>query len=350
MNKSNSIDKLLLLFIVSIILLFLLNANKLQTVITDTGVLWFSGVFPSLFIFFVATSFLIKSNIISPSSSRGIYLLSLLSGAPVSTKCVCEMYKLGGVGKNEAQALLGISSTASAGFILGVVGTTFFRSEIIGAILLASSYTSALLTYFITGGNSINFRRKAHINNEKQTTLSYVFCSSIKDSLFAVLNIGAYMIVFAVFMEIIFIVLNIFNVEISNAIKLIVSGAFEITISSELCSNLFHQYPFIATILCSMSLNFGGICAFFQGCEYITQTDLSVSRYLISKCIQSIISAVICGGLYLAIYNNAVTTSMTEEFTKINQNTYGNIIIYVILFMIVIVSIEMKYNKGTSKN
>ena len=346
MNKSKIMDKLLLLFIIATILLFLLNANRLQTVITDTGALWFNGVFPSLFIFFTATSFLIKSNIISPSSSRGIYLLSLLSGAPVSTKCVCEMYQLGGIGKNEAQALLGISSTASAGFILGVVGTTFFRSEIIGVLLLASSFISALLTYFLAGKNSINFKRKAHTNKETQKSLSFAFCSSIKDSLFAVLNIGAYMIVFSVFIEVIFIVLSYFNVGTSTVLRLIVSGIFEITISSELCSSLFNQYPLLATLLCSMILNFGGICAFFQGCEYITQTDLSVSRYLISKCIQSVISAVIYGGLYLTIYDNAVTTSMTVEFTKINQNTYGNIIVYVILFMIVIISIEMKYNKG----
>ncbi len=88
----------------------------------------------------------------TPPISFCTFLMAILSGYPVGSKMISDLYASGKITKVEATRMSAFCSTSGPMFIIGAVGVNMFKSAQIGYILFLSHVFSALL-------NGIIFRR-----------------------------------------------------------------------------------------------------------------------------------------------------------------------------------------------
>ena len=173
-------------YLILILIAYLfINSKEAIYSITSGLNLFVKNVLPSLFPFFVLSNMLFAlgfANDIAPFFKKVMkmfsldknaafpILLSFISGYPIGSKTVCEMYENNCFSKNEAQRLLTICSNPSPIFIIATVGITFLNNKIAGIILLLSIYITAILLCFLTSvlsksKNTISYKQK----EEKQS-------------------------------------------------------------------------------------------------------------------------------------------------------------------------------------
>ena len=88
----------------------------------------------------------------TPPISFCTFLMAILSGYPVGSKMISDLYASGKITKVEATRMSAFCSTSGPMFIIGAVGVNMFKSAQIGYILFLSHVFSAFL-------NGIIFRR-----------------------------------------------------------------------------------------------------------------------------------------------------------------------------------------------
>ena len=88
----------------------------------------------------------------TPPISFCTFLMAILSGYPVGSKMISDLYASGKITKVEATRMSTFCSTSGPMFIIGAVGVNMFKSAQIGYILFLSHVFSAFL-------NGIIFRR-----------------------------------------------------------------------------------------------------------------------------------------------------------------------------------------------
>lgn len=103
----------------------------------------------------------------TPPISFCTFLMAILSGYPVGSKMISDLYASGKITKVEATRMSAFCSTSGPMFIIGAVGVNMFKSAQIGYILFLSHVFSAFL-------NGIIFRRygeKRKAKSEKNRIL-----------------------------------------------------------------------------------------------------------------------------------------------------------------------------------
>ena len=124
--------------------------------------LWAKAVLPVLFPFLVLTGLLTKlgaaqkladrlspltKKIGLPGCAAYCLLVSLLSGYPVGSRTVADLYRGGAVTREEARRMSVLCSTSGPMFLVGSVGGAMFRSAAAGAVLLAAHLFAVIGVY-----------------------------------------------------------------------------------------------------------------------------------------------------------------------------------------------------------
>lgn len=124
--------------------------------------LWAKAVLPVLFPFLVLTGLLTKlgaaqkladrlspltKKIGLPGCAAYCLLVSLLSGYPVGSRTVADLYRGGAVTREEARRMSVLCSTSGPMFLVGSVGGAMFRSAAAGAVLLAAHLLAVIGVY-----------------------------------------------------------------------------------------------------------------------------------------------------------------------------------------------------------
>ena len=124
--------------------------------------LWAKAVLPALFPFLILTGLLTKlgaaqkladrlspltEKIGLPGSAAYCLLVSLLSGYPVGSRTVADLYKGGAITREQAKRMSVLCSTSGPMFLVGSVGGAMFGSAAAGAVLLAAHLLAVIGVY-----------------------------------------------------------------------------------------------------------------------------------------------------------------------------------------------------------
>ncbi|MBQ3055546.1 MAG: hypothetical protein IJC88_05525 [Oscillospiraceae bacterium] len=251
-------------------------------------------VIPSLFPFFVLSTFMNQSGVSNrfgqfavPLMSRLFRLsgdgasalfLGMIGGYPIGADCVRSLYQNGKVSKQEAEHLLIFCNNSGPAFVLGAVGCGVFGSMRIGGILLVIHWLSAWLIGLVLRFRT-NETEKCLFVEEADAGFAPTFCTAVKTAAMTMVNVCAFIIFFAVLTELLHMTHMLPHDGIVGAVC---TGLFELTSGiAALQPSVFN--PHTAMLIASVLLGFGGISVHAQTAALLSETDLSLTPYFLGK-------------------------------------------------------------------
>lgn len=265
---------------------------------TCTGVL-----LPSLFPFFVLSKYFIKSGgassagkLFSPIIRRlfringfggTAFLLGVMSGYPIGAKTAADLFNEGLLSKDEADRLICFCNNSGLLFIIGAVGAGMFASKALGIVLYVA-HIAAAVTVGIILGLSRN-HCSAALPKIKTVSNGNPFTEAVEESVFSLLNVFAYVIFFAVIIDIASS-LRIFSILPQKAVPLVCS-VFEVTLGIKKLSTSSDALSFKLPLAAFM-LGWGGFSIHMQTKGVLKNYDFRFSKYLKAKLLHGCIAAV----------------------------------------------------------
>lgn len=353
-------DNLLRLLLSALILFFIFNMIISPAKFIKEGLngisAWAFNVLPSVlpFMFFtkalsslgqmekLTRSFqrVTKTLFNTPPISFYVFFMAILSGYPVGSKMIADLYMQGKITQEDAYRMSAFCSTSGPMFIIGAVGIGMFKNSLVGYILFLSHILSAFLngliyrklglkndykdkppkknisqTTKIQGKNKlknkddkfsqkntiitqskndeikINQNNDTNLNraNEKTPDISEIVLSST----LAILSVGCIITIFFIIIECLSTIFNLFPENISALLE----GIVEITkgcLSLSTLSNIK-----LAVILASFVISFGGISTLLQSITMLRQVKIPIKLFALQKLTHALLSALISTMLVL---------------------------------------------------
>ena len=372
--KRNIISMVICIFIAFLVIF----SNNNLPAAKEGLIIWATCIVPSLFPFFIATELLNHTNVISvfgrilnkfmrpifdlPGESAYAIIIGIISGCPVGSTVVCNLYDNGICTKDEAERLLAFTNNSGPLFIIGTVGFLLFGNTSIGILLFVTHILSALSVGIVYGLAS-RFNSDSSLKKQKNTTstrkdtislsnLGEILTSSISKSLTSIFIICGFIVLTSVALSILerLNVISIFcnlltylNIpyNLSNGLF---KGIIELTNGVTSICKLNTKTISDNIVLCSFLLGFGGLSIALQVLSIISKSKLSIKKYLKGKLMQ---------GLFAAFYtllvekNNLLfNLDIPGSHSAISQNNY---ILWIILFLLSILIFSVFPTKGPSK-
>lgn len=309
-----------LLFTLSLILFSTSNLEAAKNGL----VLWANSIVPTLFPFFVATELLCKTNFIQilgkflnkfmkpvfnvPGESAIAVIMGFISGYPVGAKVVCNLYEKKICSKSEAERLIAFTNNSGPIFILGSVGVSLLGNLHLGQILLISHIIASLLVgivfrFWKRNQVDLTFRNYNSERKEliKMENLGEILTDAIKKSIWTVLNIGGFVVLFSVIIsilssfEILTGIANILaNFGFSYEIVLsFLTGIIEMTNGVSLVASCYSNFPIYSVLTCSFLLGFGGLSVLLQVFSIISKYKISIKPYFYGKLLHGIFATIL---------------------------------------------------------
>lgn len=283
-------------------LLLAFEAEQSMVAAKSALVLCAERVIPSLFPFFVLSSFMVNTGFVSSAgrciapvakrlfkvsgSGAVVFVMGLLCGYPTGAKMVAELYETKQISKNEAMRLLPFCNNSGPLFVIGAVGG-MLGSTHLGLVLYGIHAASAVLT-----GLAFSMFSKQAESRGSQTVLAVNLGDAFSESMFrgvtTMLNVCGFILFFSVLRA--FFLPVIESVFGHGAAGLTVGGMAEVTLGAEaVCfagRTLSHTL-----ILLSAIIGFGGVCVLLQVWGVVARAGLGIKTYALGKLLQMGISA-----------------------------------------------------------
>lgn len=308
--KSNKIIILLILFVC---IIFILNPELYSKSCLNAISVWTLKVLPVLFPFFVFTRIIVnlselKTNKMDkffnniyrlPKFGFKIFLLSVISGYPMGAKLICTLNEQGIIQKKEAEKMMSFCSVSGPMFIIGTVGVNIFLSYKAGLIILVANIIAALI-------NGLIYRKDKYV--EKEVSYSgkkndNILSSSVYDATLSILMVCAYIVISFLIID---VLINLHVIDnLSNAIctifncpqnfdtiKSSIIGIFEITRGIIELNNVNISLT-LKTIIASGLIGFGGISILLQSLSFLNQLKISTKTIVKQKTTQALLCLII---------------------------------------------------------
>ena len=285
----------------------------------------------------------------TPPISFYAFFMAILSGYPVGSKMIADLYIQGKISKDEAYRMSAFCSTSGPMFIIGAVGVGMFKSTLIGYILFISHSLSAFLNGLIyrklgckksdyndnqnknfqieksanqSESNNRNIKISKQIKNGKfqienvidkqskddnidtkidttnqndninlskanSTTKTTDISEIVLSSTLAILSVGCIITIFFIIIECLSPIFNLFPENVSAFLE----GALEITkgcLSLSVLPNVK-----LAVIFASFVISFGGISTLLQSLTMLQQVKMPVKLFALQKFTHALLSALI---------------------------------------------------------
>lgn len=228
----------------------------------------------------------------SPPISFYTFLMAIMSGYPVGSKMVADLFLQGKITREDAFKMTSFCSTSGPMFIIGAVGIGMFKNQTIGYILFISHVLGAILNGILFG--RIKLRQNNSLQDEpplpqnqnsaqKKSDISEI----VLNSTLAILSVGCIITIF-------FIVIECFSPLLSllpDTLRFFVEGVIEITKGCIDISSL--QNLNLATILCSFVISFGGISTVLQSLTMLSSIKMRARFFLLQKFCHAIFSTLV---------------------------------------------------------
>ena len=295
------------IFSIVVILLFFLSL--IQSHVTFIGassglLLWFQTLVPTLFPYMIFSALIVRTRgldylgiflgglfqkIFRVSSAGSFAVISgFLCGYPMGARVTADLILAGRITREEGNYLLTFTNNTSPAFIINFICAAQLKAPQLTFVFLGILYISAYITSLIFRhrfpGNASTVLSAGGSNIEPSFWKTIEI--SIAHSIEGITQIGGYIILFSV------LIFQISNLT-DNTILLSIGSFLEITngiplIIKEIPSKII-QY----TILMALT-SFGGVCSIIQTQGMISESGLSLRRYIAAKCIQAGISSLLC--------------------------------------------------------
>jgi len=256
-----------------------------------------------------------------PGEATFPVIMSFLSGYPLGAKLTSRLRSLDMISKPEGDRLITLASTSGPLFILGAVLTGMLSMPDLSGLMIIPHYMGALTVGLI-------FSRLPRLSGQKQvkqfkpskkiekvnnsTSLPDLISRSVKDSVNSILLIGGFVIIYNVIIDMVLAsqITRILIQKVSQVFMLnpsllegILAGLIELTTGCNRISladvNLLYKILGINFII-----GWGGLSILSQAISFISQTDISVKLYLISKLLHGFLATLYTYLLYLFFYRD----------------------------------------------
>lgn len=310
-------------------------------------------IFPSLFPFFILVNLLLETEFPTLLSYKckkimarffhadaggtTAVVLSLLGGYPVGAKTAAELCQNGKISTTEAECLLSFCNNTGPAIFFGLAGSLLFNGLFIPLLLYFIHIFSAFLT-----GYTLRPKQWGMVDSKPMevNTSKPKLTEAIWDSFGSTVKICAFVIAFRIVIELgekillmVFPVINQYPVVFA-----VFAGILDLPNGIAALTEI-KSLP-IQFLLCSVFINWGGLCIHLQTKAVVEPAKLSLKRHCIGKMVQTVFSIVlsipVCA--YLSGYYKFATISlflftaifiilMGKEKTKVEipqQNRYNS--------------------------
>lgn len=258
--------------------------------------LWFEKMIPSLLPFMILSGFIVRmrfterishvfSFVVNPLwrvRDNVIYcmFMGFLCGFPMGAKVTAELYEKQDITRKEAEYLLAFCNNIGpvyfCSFVLPLLKRELLFPYLFGMYGLPLLY-SLVLRYTVCkdlNRPELNGHNPIKISQNKPECFAALE-DSVGTSVKSILSLGGYMILFNL--------LNILPHRILGKRISILSPLLEITGGLSMLNGALPLYCFVV-------LQFGGLCCIAQTFSCISDTDLSLTSYVVHKVILTIIT------------------------------------------------------------
>lgn len=272
---------------------------------------WAFNVLPSVFPFMFFTkvlsslgtmnnltrpfSFISTKLFKTPAISIYTFFMAILSGYPVGSKMVADLFLQGKITKEEAFKMTSFCSTSGPMFIIGAVGIGMFNNSNIGYILFFSHIIGAITNGIVfrnykTKEKDDGKQEKLIKQQNKQTPESKQTQNDIGEivlnSTLSILCVGAIITIFFIIIECISPLLELFPTSINYFLQ----GFVEITKGCISLSSLSNK--FLATTICSFVVSFGGISTVLQSLTMLSKLKMPTKLFIFQKFLHGVFSLI----------------------------------------------------------
>jgi sporulation integral membrane protein YlbJ len=330
--------------------------------------MWWEIVFPSLLPFFVVSELLIGFGVVKfigvlleplmrplfrvPGVGGFVWAMSMASGTPSGAKLTARMRQEGQITKVEAERLVSFTNASSPIFIFGAVAVGFFHNAQLGVLLAIAHYLG-----LITVGIVMRFYGKNESPKEqdkkKRVTLVDAFSalhnSRIKDerpvgqllgdavmsSIQTLLMIGGFIIIFSVINKLLFLLgataflasfieylLSLIGLDRTLSMATI-SGLFEITMGSQMASEVQDVTLLHQAIITSFFLGFSGFSIQAQVASLLSQTDIRFQPFFFARILHGLTAGIyallLWEPIYLGLLQNEQPTNAMPVMNRIYE-------------------------------
>jgi len=263
----------------------------------------FNTILPSLFPFMVISSYISKTDLLSPfyrfiapvtkylfrqpPHTLPLIILSMIGGFPVGIKNIANDYNDGKITQNQAQRLCMFCMNGGPAFVITAVGVNMLGNMTAGVIIYISLCISSLILGFLSSFFDDKKSTATTCSSFAQSP-TIAISSAVIDSTHAMLGICAWIILFSGIAE------CIFALNLNNNIVIAITSVLEVTKGCSVTAGKF-SLPIITAII-----GFGGICVHCQILSFLQITKLKYIRFIVGRIINGALSAIICHLLLMA--------------------------------------------------
>ena len=227
----------------------------------------------------------------TPKESAYVMLLSMLSGYPVGSACLCELYSAGALTTDDVKSISAFASTSGPAFLLGTLGSAIFDNAVAGVIVLVSHYLGAFVNGFLYKKRKTQIfssQNSVKIQNNPDNALA----DSISKSTIVMLSLGGYIVLANMLVDT--ISLSKIDAALVSALgdnaQPIISLLFGFVEITRGCIECAECSPIIGVALATLIVSFGGLSVTFQNYFFLSNCGMKLSQVLARKTTQAILS------------------------------------------------------------
>lgn len=304
---------------------------------------WWYIVFPSLLPFFIASELLMSFGLVRfmgvllepvmrplfnvPGAGAFVMVIGFTSGFPIGSMVTAQLHRQGLCTRIEAERLMSFTNNSSPLFMLVAVSVGMFGRPELGVVIAGAHYLANIVLglllrfygrhdreYIKPPANGDFLLKRAcqvliqHVRQE-QRALGKLVGDAVTSSIAKLLNIGGFIILFAVIIKLLTQVGFIkwlaavfgmvlvplgFNPEILTALA---SGFFEMTIGTKLASEA--AAPELQRLMAvALILGWSGLSVHAQAASMIAETNIRMGIFIITRVAHGLLAALFTWLLY----------------------------------------------------
>ncbi|RSK26920.1 sporulation integral membrane protein YlbJ [Bacillus sp. HMF5848] len=376
MNKSKLKTLLLALSAVMMaIALILFPKESLQASLRGLN-MWWEVVFPSLLPFFIISEMLIGFGVVRsvgvllepimrpffkvPGSGGFVMAMGMATGFPAGAKLTARLRQEKQISAIEAERLVSFTNSSNPLFIFGAVAVGFFQNAQLGVVLAASHYIGNVIVGLCMRFHGLRDRTEQTLTYREPTSFKHalrvlhytrlndnrpigkLLGDAVTSSIQTLLMIGGFIILFSVFNQMLTLlhitdiidyllsfVFAIFQIPMDLS-RPFISGLFEITLGSDLTSDVTTVTLISKATITSFILAFNGFSVQAQVASILADTDIRFKPFFFARILHGFTASVLTILLWVPLYEKQISKEATSPIlpafgTPFNSSSWNEL-------------------------
>jgi sporulation integral membrane protein YlbJ len=266
-----------------------------------------------------------------PGSGGFVLAMAMASGFPSGAKLASRLRQENQLTRFEAERLVSFTNSSNPLFIFGAVSVGFFYNPQLGALLALAHYGGNILvglTIRFYGNDQKIPRKKKKVSllsasfsamhearKNKEQPIGKLVGDAVIHSVQTLLMIGGFIILFSVINKMLFhlhitsflgaIASQFFSlIGFSSLLSLpFIAGVFELTLGSQMISQVKEAHLLEQVIVTSFVLGFSGLSVHAQVASILAETDIRFRLFFFARILHGFYSAAIAFLLWKPMYD-----------------------------------------------